>query len=261
MPLDPERMAEIVSRAIDTATAPLLARIAALERLQPIKGLDGAQGPPGEPGPPGPAGEPGRDGKDGENGVGEPGRKGDPGRDGADGVDGKSITVEDVQPVLDLAITKALLDLERRSADVLQRAIDRMPLPKDGKDGEKGADGKDGLGWDEFDWEYDELGHLYAVAKRDGSVKRARVPDLVYREIFKEGQSYQRGELVTWGGSMWVALEDNDGSVKPDEQPKDRKKWVLCVMRGRQGSAGAKGEKGDPGQNGKDGQAIVRDRY
>lgn len=223
-------------------------------------GTDGAPGPKGESGEPGPAGPPGRDGANGADGA--PGPQGERGEAGQNGIDGKSITLEDVQGVLDLAIAKALLDLERRSVDVLQRAVDRFPVPKDGKDGEKGADGKDGLGWEHFDTEHDEVGRLYHAYRRGDEVKRVLIPGLVYRELFKEGTAYLKGDTVTWGGGMWTALVDNDGSVKPDEQPKlGTRIWALSVMRGRQGSAGQKGEKGDPGLNGKDGQDIRRDRY
>lgn len=250
-------------------------------------GKDGAQGLKGDQGQPGPAGDPGasgRDGKDGEPGSkgdpGEPGPQGLPGRDGANGldgnhgatgpkgdpglngIDGKSFTLEDVQGVLDLAIAKALLDVERRSADVMQRAVDRLPVPKDGKDGEKGSDGKDGLGFEDLEPEYDEVGRLYHSYSRGDVVKRALVPGIVYRELFKEGTAYLKGDTVTWGGGMWTALEDNDGSVKPDEQPKNGKRiWALSVMRGRQGSAGQKGEQGDPGINGRDGQSITREKW
>lgn len=181
-------------------------------------------------------------------------------------MDGKSVTVEDVlpavMPVFEAEIARRALELERRAMDQVQRAIDRMPMPKDGKDGEKGADGRDGLGWEDFSWDQDEDGRLLAKYQRGDVVSSVRVPCVVFRGLFIEGTPYMRGDSVTWGGGQWIALRDNDGSVKPDQIVKDGPRvWQLSVMRGKQGTAGQKGEKGDPGVNGRDGKDIVREKW
>lgn len=78
---------------------------------------------------------------------GEPGKDGEPGTDGKDGIDGqdgKSITLEDVTPILEEAITRCLAETETRATEILQRAIESIPAPIDGKDGVNGKDGKDG---------------------------------------------------------------------------------------------------------------------
>src|SRR5690606_33983793 len=106
--LEIDDIAEVVASAVREATAPLLARIDALEKrelLLPEKGEPGEQGPQGEPGevemdqvkalseaavaalPPaerGEKGEPGQDGLPGEKGA--DGAPGEPGRDGRDGI-------------------------------------------------------------------------------------------------------------------------------------------------------------------------------
>lgn len=91
--LTPDALADIVSRAITTAQAPLLARIALLEKRSAEPGPPGPAGPQGEKGEPGergPAGENGEDGADGRDGRdGQPGARGDDGADGKDGKDGK----------------------------------------------------------------------------------------------------------------------------------------------------------------------------
>ena len=70
------KVAQVVAFAVREATAPLLARIAALEaRPQPPAGEKGDRGPEG------PQGMPGRDGEKGDRGPEGP--QGMPGRDGA----------------------------------------------------------------------------------------------------------------------------------------------------------------------------------
>lgn len=147
------------------------------------------------------------------------------------------------------AITDRLTALETQ---------DQIP----GEKGEKGNDGKDGLGFDDFDWEYDEVGRLYAKYQRGDVVKRARVPGHTFRGVFKNGETYLSGDTVIWGGGEFTALVDTNGSVAPDADVKaSQRVWGLSTMRGKQGTTGQKGEKGDPGTNGRDGQDIRRDRY
>ncbi|MGV2896733.1 hypothetical protein ACNPPY_13155, partial [Achromobacter sp. AGC78] len=43
--------------------------------------------------------------------------------------DGKSVTAEDVAPVLEMQVAKWALEFERRAQDTLQKAIDKMPVP------------------------------------------------------------------------------------------------------------------------------------
>ena len=93
MPLDPEQFAEVVATAIQSATVPLLARIAALETRAAVvgrDGRDGLQGVIGEKGLDGKDGAPGLNGKDGAAGRdGIDGKDGAPGLHGKDGADGR----------------------------------------------------------------------------------------------------------------------------------------------------------------------------
>lgn len=146
-----------------------------------VEGRDGSDGHPGD------RGEKGRDGKDAdpndiaatvmgsvglridealsnipvpENGKdGAPGGPGKDGIDGKDGRDGKSITLEDVQPLIDGAVAKAVAAIhvpsdgrDGRDADpdeiaafvkgAVEYAVSMLPKAKDGRDG---IDGKDGV--------------------------------------------------------------------------------------------------------------------
>lgn len=49
----------------------------------------------------------------------------------------------------------------------------------------------------------------------------------VYREVYKAGEAYTRGELVTWGGSLWMAREATT------DKPGTSEGWRLIVKAGR----------------------------
>jgi len=185
-----------------------------------------------------------KDGKDGRDGM--------DGAPGKDGVDGKSITVDDVAPMLERKMAEWALDFERRAQETLQRAIDRMPVPKDGapgKDGRDGVDGKDGLGIEDFHWDLDvDAGEMVLVFERGDVRKEFRkpVPVMVDRGVFKAGEQYRQGNSVTWGGSSWIA-QKHDPAGKPGESAD----WRLSVKKGRDGKDGAPGKDGKDGKDGK----------
>jgi hypothetical protein len=55
-------------------------------------------------------------------------------------------------------------------------------------------------------------------------------PQLRYRNVFQEGQSYAPGDVVTWGGSMWHC------NAPTTDKPGDGQSvWTLAVKRGRDG--------------------------
>lgn len=55
------------------------------------------------------------------------------------------------------------------------------------------------------------------------------VGSLMYREVYLTGSSYEMGDVVTYDGSMWVALRDT--SAAPGKSPD----WRLAVKRGQDG--------------------------
>ena len=242
-------------------------------------GRDGVAGPAGERGPTGEKGDPGPQGPAGPHGLaGERGEKGDPGADGKDGAqgergekgdpgaDGRSVTIEDVQPLLDSAIAKALLDLERRNADAIRRAVDLIPRPRDGidgKDGRDGADGRDGTdgkdgtpgrdgidgqngadgkdGRDAFDLAEMFIEHdgerTFTVGFRRGAEvvsKPVKLPVMIDRGVYKFDRGYEHGDGVTYGGDYWTAVRD----AAPGEKPGESDAWRLVVRKGRDGRRG-----------------------
>ena len=80
--MDADWLVDQVATAVETATAPLLARIAQLERRAPTTGVPGPQGAKGDPGAAGESGPAGPPGPVGVSGAtGDPGAPGAPGKD------------------------------------------------------------------------------------------------------------------------------------------------------------------------------------
>jgi hypothetical protein len=141
--------------------------------------------------------------------------------------DGTSITLNDVQPLLKSMQSEWALDFEKRAQDLLQKAIDRMPKPKDGKDA---------MSVEDFDFGIDEDGRTITMGFTNGSGRKehkikTQIP--AYKEIWSKDAAYERGHLVTFSGSMWIALKDNTNS-RPGQF---NKCWRLCVKKGHDGKS------------------------
>lgn len=190
------------------------ARLAAIE----TRDWTGAKGDKGPPGIDGKDGEPGRDGKDGIDG--RDGEKGDRGRNGAD-IAGATIG-RDGQ----LLITLSNGDL-----------LDLGPVT-----------GRDGFGFDDLSIEHDGERTITLKFMRGEDVKEFHVKFAVplYRGVYQAGQIYERGDLVTFGGSIFHANDDT--TDKPEEISRA---WTLAAKRGRDGRNGRDGERGPEGKPGK----------
>jgi hypothetical protein len=182
--------------------------------------------------------------------------------------DGASVTVDDVAPLIAAEVTKAVAAIPKAidgvglsdavisrdgelvltftdgrtktvgvvvgaGADpveverLITKMVDAIPRPKDGKDGAPGADG---LGFDDFDAVWDaEKGALIRFSQGE------RVKEFVWpvpRDggVYRPGNLYRKGVMVTAQGSLWSAQEDTR------ERPGDGSKaWRLAVKRGRDG--------------------------
>lgn len=189
----------------------------------------------------------GVDGKDGQDGKDAPpidadavvaavlaqvptpaaGKDGEPGKDGQDG---KSFTVDDAKALLEPEIAKWALDFERRAQDVLQRSIDRIPAPKDGVNGRDGRDGVDALGFDDLQVEHDGARGFTIKFAAGDRVKEFSfvVPVVLDRGYYKDGEAFEKGDGVTFGGSYWIAQSTT--RTKPEI---GNAEWRLAVKKGR----------------------------
>jgi integrin beta 3 len=195
-------------------------------------GLPGAKGETGPKGDKGDKGDPGQAGEAGSVGPqGIKGEKGDPGSAGAKGEIGQ------IGPM--------------------------GPMGRDGRDGPKGekgldgADGKNGLdgyGFDDFEFEHDgDRGFALVFSKGDRVKRFPFSPPLVIdRGVYRHGETYERGDAVTYAGSIWIAQETTNS--KPETR-EGGTSWRLAVKRGRDGKDGAPGAPGKDGRNGRDGGA------
>jgi hypothetical protein len=149
---------------------------------------------------------------------------------------GKSVTLAEVVDALlptlleraDQWHAKFELDIERRTYEMWQRMLDRMPAPRDGKDGK---DGVDGLSADDLTFEYDGERDLKICFQRDGVIVKEitlNMPIPIDRGFWKEGRSFVKGDFVTFGGSSWIAQVDT--TAKPEVGQAD---WRLSSRRGR----------------------------
>lgn len=192
------------------------------EMVTLLRGERGAEGLRGRDGEPGKDGMPGRDGADGQ-----PGRDGTPGRDGADG---KSVTVEQVREVVENRFNGWALEFEREAGRRQLEAINAIPLPRDGRDGERG---RDGFGMDDFEWRADtpDGGRtLLLELSAGGRVQtvRLKTSTVIDRGTFDAQKRYEAGDAITYGGHLWIVQKDG-AQGKPGESPDFR----LAVRRGR----------------------------
>lgn len=241
---DTEKIADVIVAAVRAATAPLVARCAALERqIEVLEVRAAAPGPPGPPGPPGDRGEPGP--------VGERGADGAPGRDGVPGPPGERGEIGVMGPQ------------GERGANGRDGVDGRDGQPgvpgRDGSPGERGEKGQDGAPGRDGTLEGASLEQLdersWRLVRADGTALTGifRAPTVLDRGVYQAGRTYEKGDGVTFGGSFWIA-QDATG-----EKPGDgATKWRLAVKKGsdgregkpgRDGSQGPKGDKGDPGRN------------
>ena len=142
--------------------------------------------------------------------------------------------LEDAERMVQARMAQWELDFERRAQGVLERAVDRMPKPADGKDGRDGVDGKDGVGFDDLAVEHDgERGFTFRLTR--GSEVREygfTIPAVLDRGVYREDNDYLKGDAVSFGGSLWIAQRD-----VPPGKPGQCDGWRLAVKKGRDGRA------------------------
>jgi hypothetical protein len=138
-----------------------------------------------------------------------------------------------------LAPLREKLLLQDAEIKHLKTELDALPEPQPGRDGLPGlpgrdglpgAPGKDGLGFDNLTVEHDGE-RLITIKLTNGERMKSfpiKLPCMIYREICKPETAYEKGDCVTFGGSVWTALRDT--TEKPGDGCKD---WRLSAKRGR----------------------------
>lgn len=240
-----KQIGALVREVAAKAVAAVAERVESLERKlaalpSPEKGDKGDAGDKGDPGPKGDKGDPGERGASVTAAEVLPALR-DELRQAIAAMptpkNGASVSIEDVMPALERAlegyVARWALDFERRAQETLQRAVDRLPAPKNGEDG------KNGFSLDDFDAQLADDGRTLVLTFQHGDEPAIRrelaIPALIDRGVYREGEAYRKGDGTTWGGSYWIAQRDT--SAKPDASDD----WRLAVRKGRDGKNGERG--------------------
>lgn len=153
----------------------------------------------------------------GEDGAdGKDGEKGEPGRDGLD--------VKDLFRADGGRLIAVMSDGTTKDMGVF--------VGQDGKDGAPGKDGADGIGFDDLEFTTDEHGRPVAKFQRGDVIKSIQLPCIIDRGPYRTGEAYQKGDAVSYGGGLWIAQDITS------EKPDGGSGWRLSVKKGRDGKDG-----------------------
>jgi hypothetical protein len=114
-------------------------------------------------------------------------------------------------------------DTEELKAIILE-AVGKIPVPKDGKDG---------INWDDLKIEHDGARTVTFRYARGENSKEFTItfPAIVYRGVFKDGETYARGDLATLDGSLWICNAEQTKARPGTGDPA----WSLGAKKGRDG--------------------------
>lgn len=135
-----------------------------------------------------------------------------------------------------VSMAGAFIDRDGGLAITLSNGEVRNLGPVVGKDGTDGDPGAPGFNLEDFDASVLDDGRtvlLSFTGKGMDYKVELGFPVMIYRGVFKDGQKYERGDTVTWGGSLWHC--EDETADKPGE---GAKAWTLCAKKGRDGKDG-----------------------
>jgi len=134
-------------------------------------------------------------------------------------------SVEEVAATFERRFSDLTLSWERQARDTFDKAADRMPKPKDGRDA---------LSLEDFELSLAEDGRTVTVKMQAGDTvieKSIKIAAVLDRETFKHDGTYEKGDGVSYGGSFWIAKCDAPKGV-PGSGETD---WRCAVKKGRDG--------------------------
>lgn len=147
----------------------------------------------------------------------------------------KSVSPEEVAATFERRFSDLILSWERQARDTFDKAADRMPIPKDGRDG------RDALPLESFDLSVSDDGRTVTVKMQAGEViiqKSVKIAAVIDRGVYSTEKSagYEKGDGATYGGCYWIAQKDG-----PEGVPGGSSDWRLAVKKGRDGKDGTNG--------------------
>ncbi|HBP5437202.1 TPA: hypothetical protein L6B65_29990 [Pseudomonas aeruginosa] len=133
-------------------------------------------------------------------------------------------TIDEVAATFERRFSDLTLSWERQARETFDKAADRMPIPKDGRDA---------LQLESFDLALGEDGRTVTVKMQAGDVvveKSVKIASVIDRGVFSAEKSYEQGDGTTYGGCYWIAQKDAPAGV-----PGGSDDWRLAVKKGRDG--------------------------
>lgn len=209
-----------------------------------LPGEIGQKGEPGDRGEPGLSikGDPGERGERGEPGLsikGDPGDRGEPGdmgRDGEKGDPGRDAAQIEILEVVDEDRRYQRGTYAAYRGGLIRAFRSTDPIASDADIRKCGwsvvVDGFTGIEFAQSPADPREISVTVRKTSGPAELGTMRVPTMVFRGVFAEG-SYEAGDTVTWGGSVWIALRST--TDKPEPTSKD---WALAAKKGRDGIDG-----------------------
>lgn len=196
------------------------------------------------------------------------------------GRDGQSVTVEDVAPLVVSEVEKAVkaLPVPKDGVGVAGALIDKdgllvltlsdgtmkelgLVVGRDGERGEAGISGNPGAnGKDGQNGTIENVQLVYDGERtvsfqfKDGTPVEGwsvKLPMLLDRGVYSSEKAYDTGDVVSYGGSGWIAKADSQG--KQPGTNEGAPYWRLAVKRGNDGKVGPVGPQGDKGLRGEPG--------
>lgn len=134
-------------------------------------------------------------------------------------------SVEEIAGTFERRFSDLTLSWERQARDTFEKATDRMPKPKDGRDA---------LSLEDFDLNLADDGRTVTVKMQAGETvieKSVKIAAVLDNGIFKHDGTYEKGDGVSYGGSFWIAKCDRPKGV-PGSGETD---WRCAVKAGRPG--------------------------
>ena len=154
--------------------------------------------------------------------------------------DGKSVTLDDVRPLIEAEIEKAVkqIPVPKDGIGMAGAMIDRdgnlIITMTNGETKELGrVVGKDGLSLESFEMTYDAENHEVVLkAFAAGRTQEVRYPagGIRGKGYWRDGNKAKAGEAWTSEGSLWIARKDT--STKPSIS---NDAWFLAARAGRNG--------------------------
>jgi hypothetical protein len=152
------------------------------------------------------------------------------------GEPGRDALQLDILPALDRAKAYPRGTFCRFEGGMIHAFRNTEPLGEGGVDGDLEAAGWDvivaGISSFVIEESGDGRNFVVKVAMTGGALAELPFssPAMIYRGVWRE-QPWERGDVVTWDGSMWHCNEPTmDEPGKPES-----KGWTLCTKRGRDG--------------------------